>query len=106
VIFQILSIAAQTGWIGTSCGTSLGGVPMALSIATLARRIQWRTVLFIAKMAYDRGSAAYQALHPHERTELRELAAKSKGRPGNLSAHERGRIRELAAKALRGARGG
>ena len=79
-------------------------MPGALPIAMLAKRIQWRTVLFVAKLAYDRGSAAYNALHPHERIELRSLAAKSKGRPGNLSAHERGRIRELAAKALRGAR--
>jgi hypothetical protein len=79
-------------------------MPAALSIATLARRIQWKTVLFVAKMAYDRGSAAYHALHPHERTELRDLATKSRGRPGNLSAHERARIRELAAKALRSAR--
>jgi hypothetical protein len=80
-------------------------MPGALSIATLARRIQWRTVLFVSKMVYDRGSAAYRALHPHERAELRDLAAKSRGRPSNLAAHERTRIRELAAKALRGARG-
>ena len=79
-------------------------MPGALSIATLAKRIQWRTVLFVAKLAYERGSAAYRALHPHERTELRDLATKSRGRPSNLSAHERSRIRELAAKAIRGAR--
>jgi hypothetical protein len=79
-------------------------MPGALSIATLARRIQWKTVLFVAKMVYDRGSAAYRALHPHERAELRDLATKSRGRPGNLTTHERGRIRELAAKAIRGAR--
>lgn len=81
-------------------------MPGPLSLAAGARRIPWRTVLVVARMAYQRGSSAWMALSPHERQHLRDLAAKSKGRPGNLTAHERRRLRELAAKALRGAREG
>jgi hypothetical protein len=36
---------------------------------------------------------------------MRDLIAKSKGRPGNLTERERQRLRELAAKALGGVRG-
>ena len=63
-------------------------------------------MLVVARMAYQRGSAAWLALSPYERQHLRELAAKSKGRPSNLTAHERARLRELAAKALHAARHG
>ena len=79
-------------------------MPGPLSIAAGARKIPWRTVLVVARMAYQRGSTAWQALTPYEREHLRELAAKSKGRPSNLTAHERRRLRELAAKAVRAAR--
>jgi hypothetical protein len=79
-------------------------VPGPFAIATTARKIPWRTVLVVARMAYVRGSAAWQALAPHEREHLRELVAKSKGRPGNLTTQERRRLRELAAKALHAAR--
>lgn len=81
-------------------------MPGPLSIATAARRIPWRTVLLVARVGYQRGSAAWVALTPHERQHLRDLAAKSKGRPSNLTAHERARMRDLAAKAMRAAREG
>ncbi len=81
-------------------------MPGPISIATAARRIPWRTVLLVARMAYQRGSAAWVALSPAERRDLRDLVAKSKGRPANLTDRERARIKDLAARALRGARAG
>jgi hypothetical protein len=81
-------------------------VPGATAIAATARRIPWRRVLAVSALAYQRGSAAWAALTPDERRRLRELIAKSRGRPSNLTERERGQIRELAAKALHGARHG
>jgi hypothetical protein len=81
-------------------------MPGPLSIAAGARKIPWKTILVVARMAYQRGSVAWRALPPHEREHLRDLVAKSKGRPSNLTVHERRRLRELAAKALRAAREG
>lgn len=69
-----------------------------------ARRIPWRRVIAVSALAYQRGSAAWSALTPEERRRLRDLVAKSKGRPSNLTDRERRRVRELAAKALHGAR--
>ena len=63
-------------------------------------------MLVVARMAYQRGSHAWRTLHPHEREQLRDLVAKSKGRPSNLTELERRRLRELAAKALHAAREG
>ena len=81
-------------------------MPGATAIAATARRIPWRRVLAVSALAYQRGSAAWAALTPDERRRFRELIAKSRGRPSNLTERERGQIRELAAKALHGARHG
>ena len=81
-------------------------MPVATSIAATASRIPWRRVLAAGALAYQRGSAAWKALTPAERSRLRDLIAKSRGRPGNLTERERTRIRELAAKALVAARQG
>ena len=81
-------------------------MPSPAAIAMTARRIPWRRVLAVSALAYQRGSAAWAALTPDERRRLRELVAKSRGRPSNLTPSERKRIRELAAKALHGARHG
>jgi len=79
-------------------------MPSPIAIAATARKIPWRRVLAVSALAYQRGSAAWTALTPDERRRLRDLAAKSKGRPSNLTERERQRVRELAAKALHSAR--
>jgi hypothetical protein len=79
-------------------------MPGPAAIAMTARRIPWRRVIAVSALAYQRGSAAWSALTPEERRRLRDLVAKSKGRPSNLTDRERRRVRELAAKALHGAR--
>ncbi len=81
-------------------------MPSPAAIAMTARRIPWRRVLAISALAYQRGSAAWAALTPEERRRLRDLVAKSRGRPSNLTEQERQRIRELAAKAVHSARHG
>lgn len=81
-------------------------MPGPAAIAMTARRIPWRRVLAVSALVYQRGSAAWAALTPDERRRMRELVAKSRGRPSNLTDRERQRIRELAAKAIHGARHG
>jgi hypothetical protein len=81
-------------------------MPNPVAIAATARRIPWRRVIAISALAYQRGSAAWGALTPTERRRLRDLIAKSRGRPSNLTERERQRVRELAAKAVHGARRG
>lgn len=80
-------------------------MPTAATIVTAARRIPWTKVIAAGTLAYQRGSAAWEALTPAERARLRDLIAKSKGRPSNLTERERKRVRELAAKTLQGVRG-
>ena len=62
-------------------------------------------MIAVSALAYQRGSAAWGALSADERRSLRDLVAKSRGRPSNLTLRERERVRALAAKALHGARG-
>lgn len=81
-------------------------MPTATSMIAAARRIPWAKVVAMGTLAYQRGSAAWEALTPSERARLRELITKSKGRPQNLTSRERDRVRQLAAKALRGVRHG
>jgi hypothetical protein len=81
-------------------------MPGPAAIATTARRIPWKRVLAVSTLVYQRGSAAWAALTPEERRRLRELVAKSKGRPSNLTERERRRVRDLAQKAVEGARRG
>jgi hypothetical protein len=81
-------------------------MPGPAVIATTARRIPWKRVIAVSALAYQRGSAAWAALTPEERRRLRELVAKSKGRPSNLTERERRRVRDLAQKAVQGARNG
>jgi hypothetical protein len=79
-------------------------MPGPAAIAVTARKIPWKRVLAVSALVYQRGSAAWAALTPDERRRLRDLIAKSKGRPSNLTERERQRVRVLASKALHGAR--
>jgi hypothetical protein len=63
--------------------------------------IGWALVAAEAAMVARRH---WGSLHPSSRRRMRELVAKSKGRPGNLSSQERreliGHVRQLNLSAL------
>jgi hypothetical protein len=79
-------------------------MPTTTGIVSAARRIPWSKVLVAGQYVLRKGSAARGALSDAERKQLLDLIRKSKGLPQNLAEHERTRVRELAAKALDAAR--
>ncbi len=75
------------------------------SLATLLRRrpIQWALVYEIGRDIYANArDRVRENLSQRERDELRDLIARSRGRPGRLSARERRRFTSLTRKAATG----
>jgi hypothetical protein len=71
-------------------------------IGTAGKWSVWGRIMVIAELALI-AKRHLDKLGPGEAGELSGLLAKSKGRPGNLTATERSRIRELVMKLEPGA---
>jgi hypothetical protein len=70
---------------------------------SLARRVPWLKVLATATWLAAKGRAHVKDnLTEGDRTELRKLLAKSKGKPNNLSARDRDRVKAIVKKAAVG----
>ena len=67
------------------------------------RRIPWQTLWAAALWAFNKGRERLEAnLNQRERTELRNLMTKSRGRRSNLTTRDEERFRKLVRKALTG----
>jgi hypothetical protein len=64
---------------------------------TAVRWSVWARLLLLAEVAMTL-KRHLDLLEPPERTELRTLVTKSRGRPSNLTARERNRLRALVEK--------
>jgi hypothetical protein len=64
-----------------------------------ARRINWVTVLAVARWIYDQGKTAWGALTPRERSRLGELVRKA-AQNRALPQEERDELRRLVTKAV------
>jgi hypothetical protein len=73
------------------------------SAFSLAKRVPWLKVWATATWLVAKGRARVNDnLTEAERTELRKLVAKSKGKPTNLSARDRDRVKAIVKKAAVG----
>jgi hypothetical protein len=73
------------------------------SAASLAKRVPWVKVWAAAVWLTAKGRDRFNDnLSEAERTELRHLVARSKGRPGNLSRRDRDRVKGIVKKAAVG----
>lgn len=73
------------------------------SAFSLAKRVPWVKVWATATWLVAKGRTHLKDnLTDAERRELRNLLAKSKGRPGNLSARDRDRVKSIVKKAAVG----
>jgi hypothetical protein len=67
------------------------------------KRIPWTMVWAISVWLVKKGRERVDAnLTKKERSELVNLVAKSKGRPGNLPQRDKTRLKHIAEKAVRG----
>lgn len=70
---------------------------------TLAKRVPWLKVWAAATWLVAKGRAhVNDNLTEAERTELRKLVTRSKGKPTNLSARDRDRVKAIVKKAAVG----
>ena len=75
-------------------------MPTAFSVA---KRVPWLKVWAAASQAAAKGRAhVNDNLTDAERTELRKLVTKSKGKPTNLSQRDRDRVKAIVKKAAVG----
>ena len=75
-------------------------MPTAFSVA---KRVPWLKVWAAAAWLAAKGRAHVNAnLTDAERTELRKLVTKSKGKPTNLSQRDRDRVKAIVKKAAVG----
>lgn len=75
-------------------------MPTAFS---LAKRVPWLKVWAMATWLVAKGRAhVNDNLTEAERSELRKLVTKSKGRPTNLSQRDRDRVKTIVKKAAVG----
>jgi len=73
------------------------------SYLSLAKRVPWVKVWATATWLVTKGRAHLKDnLTDSERTELRKLVAKSKGKPTNLSGRDRDRVKAIVKKAAVG----
>jgi hypothetical protein len=73
------------------------------STISLAKRVPWMKVWAAAVWLVAKGRARLDDnLTEGERKELRNLLAKSKGRPDNLSPRDRSRVKSIVRKAAVG----
>jgi hypothetical protein len=69
----------------------------------LWKRIPWTMVWAISVWLVNKGRERVDAnLTKKERSELLNLVAKSRGRPGNLQDRDKTRLKHIAEKAVRG----
>ena len=70
---------------------------------TLAKRVPWLKVWATATWLVAKGRAhVNDNLTEAERTELRKLVTKSKGKPTNLTQRDRDRVKSIVKKAAVG----
>jgi len=73
------------------------------SYLSLAKRVPWLKVWATATWLVAKGRTHVKDnLNDGERTELRKLITKSKGKPTNLSARDRDRVKAIVKKAAVG----
>jgi hypothetical protein len=73
------------------------------SAFSLAKRVPWLKVWATATWLVAKGRAhVNDNLTEAERTDLRKLVAKSKGKPTNLSQRDRNRVKAIVKKAAMG----
>jgi hypothetical protein len=73
------------------------------STLSLAKRVPWMKVWATATWLVAKGRTHLKDnLTEGERTELRKLVTKSKGKPTNLSARDRDRVKAIVKKAAVG----
>jgi hypothetical protein len=73
------------------------------SYFSLAKRVPWMKIWATATWLVAKGRTHLKDnLTESERTELRKLVAKSKGKPGNLSQRDRDRVKSIVKKAAVG----
>lgn len=70
---------------------------MSIASRSAARWTVWGRLLIAGEVALTM-KRHLDRLEGEEKTELRRIVAKSKGRPSNLSPTERGRLRDLVSK--------
>ena len=67
------------------------------------KRVPWKVVWAISLWLVQKGRERVdENLTKKERSELVNLVAKSKGRPGNLPQRDKTRLKNIAGKAIRG----
>jgi hypothetical protein len=67
------------------------------------KRVPWKMVWAISLWLVQKGRERVdENLTKKERSELVNLVAKSKGRPGNLADRDKTRLKNIAGKAIRG----
>jgi hypothetical protein len=70
---------------------------------TLWKKVPWSMVWAVSVWLVQKGRERVEAnLTKKERSELVNLVAKSKGRPGNLADRDKTRLKNIAGKAIRG----
>lgn len=73
---------------------------MARLPSRLPRGSRWAALFQASVWVLNQGQQAWERLSAKERSQLAELARKSKGRPGNLTAKERSDFRRIVVKAV------
>lgn len=67
------------------------------------KRVPWSVVWAASLWLVEKGrERVAENLTKKERSELVNLVAKSKGRPGNLPQRDKTRLKNIAGKAIRG----
>ncbi len=86
-----------------------GGTTRSAAVATLAakgisaaRKVEWKLVWARAQWLLEHGRRVFSNLTERERSEIKEILVKSKGRPANVTQRERDRVQSLVRKAFLG----